>query len=97
VAAYREKVSLGGGKAPADITAAQYGSVLNRGSYLGRCGVPSAMSVRICAAVQNGRAIGVTVTTKPASTRIERCVATAVRNLAFPSHPKLDVTTTVFK
>ncbi len=97
VAAYREKMSLGGSKAPADITAAQYGSVLNRGTYLGRCGVPANMSLRICAAVQNGRAIGVTVTSNPARARIERCVARAVRGLSFPSHPKLDVTTTVFK
>jgi len=96
VAAYREQVSIGGGRGPADLTAGQYGAVLNRGSYFSHCGVPASMGISICAAVQRGRAAGVTVTTTPRSSRIQRCVAGAVRGLAFPSHPRLDVTTTTF-
>jgi hypothetical protein len=54
------------------------------------------MSVNVCAAVQNGRAVGVTVTTNPASPGIASCVAGQVRALPFPSHPRLDVARTTF-
>jgi len=58
--------------------------------------VPDSMKLNICAAVQNGRAVGVTVVTTPRNGRIASCVAAGVRRLSFPSHPKLDVTRTVF-
>lgn len=95
-AAYNEEISIGGKKGPADITAGQYGAVLNRGSYFAHCGVPSSMSVSICAAVQNGRAVGVSVYTKPKNRGIASCVSRSVRGLSFPSNPKLDVTRTTF-
>jgi hypothetical protein len=82
--------------APPDLSANAYGNVLNKGTYLNSCGVPSSMSVTICAAVQNGRAVGVTVTTNPANKGIASCISGAVRGLSFPSHPRLDVTTTTF-
>jgi hypothetical protein len=96
IAAYREEMAMGG-STPADLTAARYGAVLNRGSYFAHCGVADDMKVKICAAVQNGRALGVTVTTTPGSADKARCIAQAVRGLAFPSHPRMDVTTTVFE
>lgn len=82
--------------APPDLTAGAYGAVLNRGSYLNSCGVPPSTEVNICAAVQNGRAVGVTVTTRPSNPGINSCVAGAVRGLSFPSHPRLDVSRTTF-
>jgi hypothetical protein len=82
--------------APPDLSAGAYGAVLNKGTYLNSCGVPSNMTVNICAAVQNGRAVGVTVTTNPPNKGISSCVSGAVRGLAFPSHPRLDVTNTTF-
>jgi eukaryotic-like serine/threonine-protein kinase len=95
-AAYVEEMKIGGGKGPADITGGQYGTVLNRGSYFAHCGVPDDMNINICAAIQNGRAVGVTVVTKPRDGRIASCIAQGVRGLSFPSHPKLDVTRTAF-
>jgi hypothetical protein len=95
-AAYVEEMNVGGPRGQADITAGQYGSILNRGSYFGGCGVPDSMGLNICAAVQNGRAVGVTVRTTPRNPRIEGCIAGGVRRLSFPSHPKLDVTRTTF-
>lgn len=83
--------------APPDLTAGAYAGVLGRGTYLNSCGVPSNMGVSICAAVQNGRAVGVTVTTQPPSPGIASCVASQVRGMGFPSHPRLDVTRTFFK
>jgi hypothetical protein len=99
VAGYREEIRIGAGrgKTPADISRARYGAVLNRGNYFSHCGVPQKMKVRICAAVQHGRAIGVTVGTTPRSRSKQACIANAVRGLSFPSHPRMDVTTTIFK
>jgi eukaryotic-like serine/threonine-protein kinase len=94
-AAYIEEMSMSGG-GQKDITSSQYGAALNRGSYFAHCGVPEATSLSICAAVQNGRAVGVTVVAKPRDRRIESCVAAGVRGISFPSHPKLDVTRTSF-
>lgn len=92
---YNEEKSMDG-KGQADITAGQYGRVLNGGGYFSHCGVPNSMGVNICAAVQNGRAVGVTVSTRPNDPKKESCIASAVRGLSFPSHPKLDVTRTAF-
>ena len=82
--------------APPDLSAGAYGAVLNRGTYLNSCGVPPTMSVSICAAVQNGRAVGVTVSTKPRSGGIASCISGHIRSMSFPSHPRLDVSTTTF-
>jgi hypothetical protein len=96
-AAYVEEINVGGAKAPADITGSQYASVLNGGSYLNGCGLPSSMGVDVCVAVQAGRAVGVSVRTKPGRNgSVERCIASHVRGMSFPSHPKLDVTRTSF-
>lgn len=93
--AYNEEKVMGQ-QGQADITAGQYGRVLNGGGYFSHCGVPLSMTVNICAAVQNGRAVGVTVSTRPNDSKKEACIASAVRGLSFPSHPKLDVTRTRF-
>lgn len=98
IAAYKgDEYDMGGGaKKQADLTAGQYGAVLNNGSYLNSCGVPDNMTVSICAAVQNGRAVGVSVVTKPSSPGVASCVASRVRGMSFPSRPNLDVTRTTF-
>ncbi|HEY5956848.1 MAG TPA: hypothetical protein VIV60_09860 [Polyangiaceae bacterium] len=93
--AYVEEMKIGQ-RGQADITAGQYGAILNSGQYLGGCGVPSAMGVNICAAIQNGHAVGVSVTTSPHNPKIAGCVAGAIRRINFPAHPKLDVTRTTF-
>lgn len=94
-ARYVEEFKIGN-NGPPDLTAGQYGAVLNRGSYLNACGVPSSMEVNVCAAVQNGRAVGVTVTTRPSNPGIASCIARQVRAISFPSHPRLDVARTTF-
>jgi eukaryotic-like serine/threonine-protein kinase len=94
-AKYVEEMKMGEKGAP-DLTAGQFGSVLNNGSYLNACGVPSDTKVNVCAAVQNGRAVGVTVTLNPPNAGMSSCVAGRVRGLSFPSNPKLDIARTAF-
>jgi len=95
-ARYIEEINVGGPKGQADLTANQFGSVLNNGSYITACGTPGSMHVNVCAAVQNGRAVGVTITTEPPNAGIASCIASHVRRMGFPSNPKLDVATTRF-
>ena len=93
---YVEEYKIGGNNTPPDLTAGQYARVLNNGSYLNACSVPSNMEVSVCAAVQNGRAVGVTVSTNPSNPGIASCVAGQVRSMSFPAHPRLDVARTTF-
>lgn len=95
-ASYNEEMSVGGPKGQADNTVGQYSAVLNRGSYFAHCGVPDSAKINICAAVQNGRAVGVTVVVTPTNRGAASCIAAGVRGLSFPSNPKLDVTRTSF-
>lgn len=74
-----------------DLSAEDFAAVLNKGTYLEPCSVPTTSKLRICAAVQNGQAVGVTVTTEPSAPDVEICVAKEVRKLAFPTHVKMDV------
>jgi hypothetical protein len=96
-AAYVEHWSIGDDQGMPDLTAGQLAGVLGDGHYLAECRVPSLVEVSICAAVQQGRALGVTVVTRPRAPRLERCVDAAVRELGFPVHPRMDVTQTVFR
>ena len=95
-ASYVEEMNVGGPRGQADITGGQYSAILNRGSYFAHCGVPDSAKISICAAVQNGRAVGVTVVVTPRNRGVEGCIAAGVRGLSFPSNPKLDVTHTNF-
>jgi eukaryotic-like serine/threonine-protein kinase len=92
---YVTELKMSGNKP--DLTAGSFGSILNNGGYVIGCGAPMSMTVNICAAIQNGRAVGVSVSTDPPNPGIASCVAGRVRGMGFPSHPALDVTRTVFK
>lgn len=94
--AYVEEMKMGSPQGQADLTAGQFQAVLGNGTYLNACGVPDSTSVRVCAAIQNGRAVGVTVSTSPSSPKLNSCLSGRVRAMSFPSHPKLDVTRTTF-
>jgi eukaryotic-like serine/threonine-protein kinase len=88
---YVEEINVGGAAAAADLRAEDFAAVLNNGSYLNPCEVPTTSKVVICAAVQNGHAVGVTVLLDPPSPPVEICVAGQVRQLTFPTHAKMDI------
>ncbi len=94
-AAYHDAWALAGAQR-ADLTNGQYGSVLARNRYFQSCRVPSRFEIKICAAVQNGEVQGATVRLSPRAPSYERCIEQGVRKLSFPSHPRMDVTTTTF-
>jgi hypothetical protein len=86
---YVDEIDMQRGGGP-DLTANDLGSVLNAGAYLSPCDVPATSQVRICVAVKDGVAVGVTVGLTPSNPEIELCVAKQVRGLSFPSNPKMD-------
>ena len=92
---YAEEVNVGA-RSQADLSADDFAAILNRGTYLEQCAVPSSSKLRICAAVQNGQAVGVTVAAEPSAPDVEVCIAKEVRKLTFPAHAKMDVVNVQF-
>jgi hypothetical protein len=96
IARNREEVTIGGPRGPADITRGAYASILENGRYLSGCSIPERTVFEVCTAVQNGRAVGITVASNPPSAAVNSCVRSAVSRLKFPANPRLDVTRTRF-
>ena len=92
---YVEEINVGA-RGQSDLSADDFAAVLNRGTYLEPCAVPTNSKLRICAAVQNGLAVGVTVAAEPSASDVEICIAKEVRKLAFPSHVKMDIVNVQF-
>jgi hypothetical protein len=65
-------------------------------SVLDVCRVPEATRVTVKVAVREGKAMGVSVATKPDDAKVAECVDKAVRKLVWPASRKRDSFTTVF-
>ncbi|HVY27754.1 MAG TPA: hypothetical protein VHB79_14465 [Polyangiaceae bacterium] len=96
IARNNEQIELGAPRGPADVTREAYASILQNGRYLAGCSMPDRTVLQVCAAVKDGRAVGVTVSSNPPSSALNACVKSAVSRLKFPASPKLDVTHTRF-
>lgn len=77
-------------------TADTYGNILNQGGYFKHCSVADSTKLEICAAILEGRAVGVTVRTNPVEPKPADCIAEAVVKLTFPKNALMDVTRTRF-
>ena len=84
-------------RAAPDVSREAYAAILENGSYLSSCAIPDGTAVEVCAAVRQGRSIGVTVVTVPPDARVNTCVRGKVASLAFPTSSRLDVTRTRFE
>ena len=96
-ASANQSIDLGAGRGAPDLTRDAFASVLDHGAYLDGCAIPARTSLQICAAVQNGRVVGVSVTAEPRDAGISACVRRAVGALRFPQNARLDVTRTRFE
>lgn len=97
IARNNEQLEIGARRGPADITREAYAGILQNGSYLAACSIPERTVFEICAAVKNGHAVGITVSSSPASAPLNACVRRAVARLKFPRSERLDVTHTRFE
>jgi len=91
-----QAVDLRSARGAPDLTRDAFAAVLENGSYLNRCEIPGRTALEICAAVQAGKVVGVSVTTAPPNAAINACVRRAVAGLRFPRNSQLDVTRTHF-
>jgi hypothetical protein len=96
LAAASDEMDLTAARGVPDLSRDAYAAILENGAYLSACSIPDGTALEICAAVREGRAIGVTVVTRPSDARVRACVRGVVASLAFPSNPRLDVTRTRF-
>jgi hypothetical protein len=96
IARNNEQITIGGPRGVADTTREAYAGILQNGRYLSSCVIPDRTVFEICAAVKNGRAVGITVVSSPANPQLNACVRGAVGRLKFPQNPRLDVTHTRF-
>jgi hypothetical protein len=58
-----------------------------------RCKVPRSQRVSIRVAVYDGAAVGVDISSKPKSAKVEECVAGVVRTMSWPKVPSLNTMT----
>ncbi len=91
-----EQLSLGAPRGAPDLTRDAFAAVLENGRYLRACPLPDHTALDICAAVQHGRAVGITVVATPANLSLTACARRAVARLQFPHSSRLDVTRTRF-
>ncbi|HEX7670824.1 MAG TPA: hypothetical protein VF395_14615, partial [Polyangiaceae bacterium] len=96
LASATDEIDMTQGRGAPDVSRDTYAAILEKGSYLSACSVAGGTVVEICAAVQHGRTVGVTVVSRPSDARMNACVRGAVASLAFPANARLDVTRTRF-
>jgi hypothetical protein len=97
LATAKDEMDLTAARGVPDLSRDAYAAVLENGAYLSPCAIPERTELDICAAVQRGRAVGVTVVTRPEDARVSACVRGAVASITFPTNPRLDVTRTHFE
>jgi hypothetical protein len=96
-ASANETIDLRAARGAPDLTRDAFASLLENGAYLVRCAIPARTALEICAAVQDGKVVGVTVTSEPRNPATNACVRRAVATLRFPRSARLDVTRTRFE
>lgn len=87
---------MGGPKGGPDLTDAQLGAPMRNASFISGCGAPDSMKVTVRVAVQNGRAVGVSVYPNPPNAAVAQCVDRHVRALGWPPNAKMDFFTTTY-
>jgi hypothetical protein len=95
-ASANESMDLRAGPGAPDVSREAFASVLDNGAYLAACAIPARTALVICAAVQDGKAVGVSVTSEPHDANLNACVRRAVAALRFPRSARLDVARTRF-
>ncbi|HET9933019.1 MAG TPA: hypothetical protein VFQ35_20090, partial [Polyangiaceae bacterium] len=95
-AAANETMEIGARRGAPDITRDAFARVLENGAYLSACAIPPSAALEICAAVQDGKVVGLSVSSEPRSSAVNACVRRAVARLRFPRSTRLDVTRTHF-
>ena len=94
--ANNQEISVGGPKGGPDLTDGQLSAPMRNASFISGCGAPESMKVTVRVAVQNGRAVGVSVYPNPPNPGVASCVDRHVRALGWPPNAKMDFFTTTY-
>lgn len=89
-----QEITMGQAAGAPDLTDAQLSAPLRHASFVVSCGAPDDMKVAVHVAIRLGHAVGVTVTTTPASGGVAGCIDRAVRGLRWAESAKTDFITT---
>jgi hypothetical protein len=95
LASNNQEVSIGANTGP-DLTDAQLSGPMSDGTFVNDCGAPDSMSVTVKVAIRMGRAVGVSVYTNPRDAEVAGCIDHRVRELSWPSNPKMDSFVTTY-
>ncbi len=90
-----QKVEIGGGGGR-HLSQDELGRPMQNASFINGCGAPDSMKVKVMVAVQNGRAVGVSVYTTPPNAGVQNCVAGFVRGLSWPASADMDSVITTY-
>jgi hypothetical protein len=90
-----QEIRMGAGQTK-DLTTEQLGEPMKSSAFMSSCDLPDSATAEICAAVKNGKPLGVSVNTSPKNNKVAACIDRAVRKLSFPKSEKLDVVKTTF-
>jgi hypothetical protein len=85
-----------GAKQTKDLTADQLGAPMKSSAFMSGCALPDSSNAEICAAVKNGKPLGVSVKVAPQNNKVAACIDRSVRKLSFPKSEKLDVVKQTF-
>ncbi len=90
-----QKVDIGGGGGR-HLSQDELSRPMQNASFIGGCGAPDSMKVKVMVAVQNGRAVGVSVYSTPPNPAVQSCVAGFVRGITWPASPDMDSVITTY-
>ena len=96
-ASANQSIDLRAAPGAPDLSREAFASVLESGGYLTHCAIPARTALEICAAVQDGKVVGVSVASEPRNAAVSACVRRSVAALRFPQSARLDVTRTRFE
>jgi hypothetical protein len=94
--ANNQEITVGGAKGGPDLTDGQLSAPMRNASFISGCGAPDSMKVTVRVAIQNGRAVGVSVYPNPPNAAVASCIDRHVRALGWPPNAKMDFFTTTY-
>lgn len=91
-----QEVKIGEGNGAPDLSREVIARVLDNGVWIARCDIPMTTSVDLCVAIQGGKVIGASVSSRPSSAAINACVKRRAASLTFPFSARVDLARTHF-
>jgi hypothetical protein len=86
-----QTIDMGKKNSKPDLTNDQLGQPMRNSTFFSGCGLADSANADICAAVKQGKVLGVSVKITPNNNKVAACIDKATRKLPFPQSDKMDV------